>query len=369
MANDFWNWKPTPIDLKLKDGRSRAAAEQMAGYRPFEADPSHFEATPQILAQEQMQGYTPALAGYSLPDGPVQQGEQQLQGGVRLPWDAAQGLNKGWIYTQQQEQAAQQQKALFDEYNRNTARIEAIEAELKRIGAEDRESLDNLDRTLAANRAGIGDIGNAQMHLNRIDNRAAVLAGKNLNTDTDRVAAEDEIDRLYMMRAEGSPGQQAYYDRAIARKEAEYARKYGKPYGGELAIPTGPQGAGTVTTFQGYDDVLQQELKANGNNGRLSKAQISKLNAILDKLPSGNERNERKKALDAVKSNEKHDEDVAKQKAKEKAAIAEVKPDVTGRGLNQTGDSKSVVAKNGLTVTVTRMSDGSIQYKCGSTKE
>ena len=348
MANDFWNFRPSEEQQK-----AAFIARQKAGMQGYAPAPD-------------MAGYTPALAGYSLPDSPAQ--PQEMQGGVRLPWDAAQGLNKGWIYTQQQEQAAQQQQALLDEYNANAARIEQIEAELKRIGAEGRESLDNLDRTLAVNRAGIGDIGNAQMHLNRIDNRAAVLAGKNGNTDADRVAAEDEIDRLYMMRAEGSPGQQAYYDRAIARKEAEYARKYGKPYGGELAIPTGPQSAGTVSNFQGYDDVLQQELQANGGNGRLSKAQISKLNAILDKLPAGDERNARKKALDAVKSNEKHSEDVAKQKAKETAAITEVKKSVTGWDLKETGASKTVTAKNGMTVTVTRMSDGSVQYKCGSTK-
>lgn len=348
MANDFWNFRPSEEQQK-----AAFIARQKAGMQGYAPAPD-------------MAGYTPDLAGYSLPDSPGQ--PQEMQGGVRLPWDAAQGLNKGWIYTQQQEQAAQQRQALLDEYNANAARIEAIEAELKRIGTEDRESLDSLDRTLAANRAGIGDIGNAQMHLNRIDNRAAVLAGKNGNTDADRVAAEDEIDRLYMMRAEGSPGQQAYYDRAIARKEAEYARKYGKPYGGELAIPTGPQSAGTVSNFQGYDDVLQQELKANGNNGRLSKAQISKLNGILDQLPAGDERNARKKALDAVVSNEKHADDVAKQKAKENAAIAEVRKSVTGWDLKEAGASKTVTAKNGLTVTVTRMSDGSVQYTCGSTK-
>ena len=367
MANDFWNWKPTPIDLKLKDGRSRVAAGQMAGYRPFEADPSHFEATPQILAQEQMQGYTPALAGYSLPNSPVQ--PQEMQGGVRLPWDAAQGLNKGWIYTQQQEQAAKEQQALKDEYERNNARIAEIEQELKSIATSDRKALDDIDLALAQNRADIGDIGNAYLHLNRIDQRRAVDLGKNANADTDRNAAEDEIDMLYIQRGDASPAQQVYIDRAIARKEAAYQKLYGKPYGGKLEVPTGAQAASEVTTFQGYDDVLQQELQANGGNGRLSKAQISKLNAILDKLPSGNERNERKKALDAVKSNEKHDADVAKQKTKEKAAIAEVKPDNTGWDLVETGASKNVPAKNGLTVTVTRMSDGSIQYKCGSTKE
>lgn len=362
--SEFWNWKPTPIELKLKDGRSRAAAEQMAGYRPFEADPSHFEATPQVLAQEQMQGYTPALAGYSLPNGPVQQREQQLQGGVRLPQDAQAELGKGWIYTQQQQQV----QALKDEYQRNAARIAEIENELASISKSERGRLDDLDMKLAQNRSEIGDIGNAQMHLSRIDQRRAAELGKSGNAAEDRNAAEDEIDRLYIQRGDASPAQQVYIDRAIARKEAAYQKLYGKPYGGKLEVPTGAQAASEVSTFQGYDDVLQQELNANGNNGRLSKAQIANLNAILDKLPSGNERNERKKALDAVVSNEKHAEDAAKQKAKEKDAIAEVKKSVTGWDLKETGASKTVTAKNGQTVTVTRMSDGNVQYKCGSTK-
>ena len=346
MANEFWNFRPSEEQQK-----AAFIARQKAGMQGYTPAPD-------------MAGYTPALAGYSLPDSPAQ--PQEMQGGVRLPWDAAQGLNKGWIYTQQQEQAAQQQQALLDEYNANAARIEQIEAELKRIGAEGRESLDNLDRTLAANRAGIGDIGNAQMHLNRIDQRRAVDLGKSGNTNADRVAAEDEIDRLYMMRAEGSPGQQAYYDRAIARKEAEYARKYGKPYGGELAIPTGPQSAGTVSNFQGYDDVLQQELKANGNNGRLSKAQIAKLNAILDNLPAGDERNARKKALDAVVSNEKHADDEKKEKALINEAIDEAREGYGGTWKLKNGDSATYTAKNGKQVTITR-NNGKIRYAIGKT--
>lgn len=333
MANNFWNFRPSDEQQKAAFiARQRA---DMQGYAPA----------------PDMAGYQPTFGGRQVNPGFVPATQPQLQ--------------------QQQERTDYDNsvQALQDEYNRNNARIAEIEQELRAIAVSDRKAVDELDLALAQNRADIGDLGNAQMHLNRIDQRRAVELGKSSNTNADRVAAEDEIDRLYMMRAEGSPGQQAYYDRAIARKEAEYARKYGKPYGGELAIPTGPQSAGTVSNFQGYDDVLQQELKANGNNGRLSKAQIAKLNGILDQLPAGDERNARKKALDAVVSNEKHADDVAKQKKKEKEAIAEVKPDNTGRGLNQTGDSKNIVAKNGLTVTVTRMSDGSIQYKCGSTKE
>lgn len=332
MASNFWNFRPTDEQQKAAFiARQRA---DMQGYAPA----------------PDMGGFQPTFGGRQVNPGFVPATQPQLQQyRERTDYDNS-------------------VQALQDEYDRNNARIAEIEQELRTIAVDDRNALDGLDLALAQNRAGIGDIGNAQMHLNRIETRRAAELGKSGNTDKDRVAAEDEIDRLYMMRAEGSPGQQAYYDRAIARKEAEYQRLYGKPYGGELAIPTGPQAAGTVSTFQGYDDVLQQELNANGNNGRLSKAQIAKLDAILDKLPSGNERNTRKKALDNIVSNEKHAEDVAKQKAKEKAAISEVKKSVTGWDLKETGASKTVTAKNGQTVTATRMSDGSVQYKCGSTK-
>lgn len=333
MASNFWNFRPTDEQMK-----AAYIARQQAGMQGYAPAPD-------------MQGYQPTFGGRQVNPGFVPATQPQLQ--------------------QYQEHTAYDNsvQALQDEYNRNNARIAEIEQELRTIAASDRKALDDLDLALAQNRAGIGDLGNAQMHLSRIDQRRAVDLGKSGNANTDRNAAEDEIDRLYIQRGEASPSQQVYIDRAIARKEAAYQKLYGKPYGGKLEVPTGAQGADNVTTFQGYDDVLQQELNANGNNGRLSKAQISRLNAILDKLPSGNERNERKKALDAVVSNEKHSENVSKQKTKEKEAIAEVKKSVTGWDLKETGASKSVPAKNGLTVTVTRMSDGGVQYKCGSTKE
>lgn len=364
MASNFWNWAPSPLELKLKDARANAKMANMEGYIPYEADPKHYEETPSVHAQEMMAGYVPQYAGYSLPNGPAQVPSEGIQGGVKLPQDATQDLGKGWIYTQQQEQIA----ALKSEYEKNSARIAEIEKELATIAQNESKNLDDFDMQLAQNRAGIGDIGNAQMHLGRIDQRRAVAQGIVGNNAKDRAAAEDEIDRLYMMRAEASPAQLAYYDRTIARKEAEYQNLYGKHYGGELVIPTGKQDAGSVATFQGYDDVLQQELMKNGNNGRLSQVQIDKLNGILDKLPAGEERNARKKALDAVVSNEKKSANDAEQKGKEKAAIAEVRKSVTGWDLKETGASKTVEAKNGLSVTVTRMSDGSIQYKCGSTK-
>ena len=360
MSN-FWNWAPSPLELKMKDARANANMSYMDGYVPYEADPSHYAETPAVHAQELMANYKPAYAGYSLPNGPVEQ--QQMQGGVRIPQGEQGALGQGWIYTKQQEEI----QALKDEYASNEQRIAEIEQELRTIANDDMKALDDLDLALAQNRAGIGDLGNAQMHMGRLDSRRLADRNRTDALSKDRIAAEDEIDRLYVSLADASPAQQAYINRALDRKEAEYKRKYGKNYGGSLSIPTGSQDANSVTTFQGYDDVLQQELKANGNNGRLSKAQIEKLDQILDRLPSGEERNSRKKTLDAIKSNEKHSADVAAQKAKETSALDEVTAKVTGYGLKK-GESKTVPASNGLSVTVTRLPGGKVQYKCGSTK-
>ena len=362
MASNFWKWAPSPLELKLKDARTNANMANMEGYIPYEADPKHYEETPAVHAQEMMAGYVPQYAGYSLPNGPAQVPSDGIQGGVRIPQDAKQDIGKGWIYTQQQEQ----EQALRDEYSKNEQLIMEIEQELARIEKQTGKNLDDFDMQLAQNRASIGDIGNAQMHLNRIDQRRAAALGKAGNTDKDRIAAEDEIDRLYVAMAGADPAQQAQYKNYIERKEKDYERVFGKPYSGAVRVPTGKQDSGSVTTFAGYDSVLEQELKANGNNGRLSNQQIAKLQSILDTLPSGSNHNERQKALDAIKSNEKHDADVKAQKAKENAALDEITKKVTGFGLKK-GESKTVTASNGLSVTVTRLTGGKVQYKCGST--
>ena len=362
MSTNFWNWAPSPLELKLKDARTNANMANMEGYIPYEADPKHYEETPAVHAQEMMAGYVPQYAGYSLPNGPAQVPSNEMQGGVRIPQDTRGALGTGTAYTQQQEQIA----ALKSEYEQNAARIAEIEKELSTIAQNESKNLDDFDMQLAQNRAGIGDIGVAQMHLNRIDQRRAAAQGRVGNNAKDRAAAEDEIDRLYMMRAEASPAQLAYYDRAIKRKEDEYQNLYGKQYGGELKIPTGKQDAGSVATFQGYDDVLQQEMMKNGNNGRLSQAQIDKLNGILDQLPAGDERNARQKALDAVKSNEKQSADDASARKKENEAVDEIMGSDSGYGLDVNA-SRTQTASNNKVVTVKRLSGGKIQYSCGKT--
>ena len=344
MASNFWNFRgQSPVNTEEAALAGLAARQRagMAGYRPT---PDMAGYVPSV--DPQPQGVTPGVQSLNTPFMPT-----NTLGGNRTP--------ERYV----QEQVDRQ--ALADEYAANSRRISELEREISELESG-RKAMDELDMRLAENRSRIGDTGQAQVHLGRIEARKAADRERLLNISKDRLAAEDEIDRLYMMKAEGSPGQQAYYDRAIARKEKEYLSTYGKPYGGEIEIPTGAQEPGKVTTFQGSDDVLQQELVKNGNNGRLSAAQKAELGKILDTLPAGEERNSRKKALDAVTTNEKASAGAAKARKKESEAVEEVAGTVS-RGLNSTGDSKSVTAKNGLTVTVTRMSDGSLQFKSGKT--
>jgi len=334
MSTNFWNFRgynPTNTEDAALASRNAYIAQQannMQGYQPL----------------PNMQGYYPTYGGRQVDPGFNPATQPQLQ---------------------QYEQNAQLLN-LKDEYDRNTQRIMEIEQELAMIEKQTGKNLDDFDMQLAQNRASIGDIGNAQMHLNRIDQRRAAALGKAGNTDKDRIAAEDEIDRLYVAMAGADPAQQAQYKNYIERKEKDYERVFGKPYSGAVRVPTGKQDSGSVSTFAGYDSVLEQELKANGNNGRLSNQQIAKLQSILDTLPSGGAHNERQTALDAIKSNEKHDADVKAQKAKENAALDEITKKVTGFGLKK-GESKTVTASNGKSVTVTRLTGGKVQYKCGST--
>lgn len=346
MASNFWNFRgQAPVNTEEAALAGLAARQRagMAGYRP---SPDMAGYVPSAEPQPQPQVVTPGVQSLNTPFMPT-----NALGGNRTP--------ERYV----QEQVDRQ--ALADEYAANSRRIAELEREISELESG-RKAMDELDMKLAENRSRIGDTGQAQVHLGRIEARKTADRERLLNMSKDRLAAEDEIDRLYMMRAEGSPGQQAYYDRAIARKEKEYLSKYGKPYGGEIQIPTGPQGPGKVTTFQGYDDVLQQELVKNGNNGRLSAAQKAELGKILDTLPLGEERNARKKALDAVTTNEKAAAGAAKARKKESAAVDEVMGVYNGWNL-KSGEDRTLPASNGEKVTVTAMPGGKIQYKCGKT--
>lgn len=352
-----WNWRPSPLELKMKDARSIAASNAMQGYVPAEADPSKYVATPQVLAQEQMQGYTPALAGYSLPDTPVQ--PQPLQGGVRLPADAARELGKGWIYTQQQEQAAQQREALLAEYQRNEARIAEIERQIKTTGG----TFDELDMNLAANRAGIGDIGNAQMHLGRIESRKNSERERAINGDKNKAAARKELNNAYIMMAEASPAARNAWKAAIDDMATEYENTYGEKFT-PVEIPMGSTGSSArATNKQEFTDKMRNLRNEKGN---LTDEGMANLQADIDAMPKGDMRNECQTLLDAEKSQEKKDAGAAAERAKEKAAIEEASKKFSGWNMKN-GDSKTYTADNGKTVTYTKV-NGKLEFTCGKSK-
>lgn len=346
----FWNFRgQSPVNTEDAARASYIARQKanMQGYAP-----------------QNMAGYAPSQEAPGMSQGVLMRNDPMTvnqQGGVRLPVDVQGALGTGEAYTRQQQQL----QALKDEYDRNSARIAEIENELRTIEKTDRKRLDDLDTRLAENRAEIGDMGNAQMHLNRIDSRRLKDSEKASNLNKDMMADQDEIDRLYMMRAEGSPAQQAYYDRAIARKERAFSDKYGKEYGGSLQVPTGMLGSGdTVDNLPAFNQKMQSLRNPNGN---LTDAGIAELWKDIEKLPQGEARNAAQKALDAEVSQEKLDANAKAERAKENAAIAEAKKAVSGWKLKSEGDTQTYTAKNGKTVTLTR-TNGGVRYTCGKSE-
>lgn len=348
MASNFWNFRgQSPVNTEEAE-RAAYVARQKANMQGY--------------TQPGMGGYVPSQEAPGMAPGVVTQNTPPFSpnqmGGVRLPQEAQGGLGQGWNYTRQQEQ----EQALKDEYQRNAARIAEIENELADLTKSERGRLDDLDMRLAENRSEIGDIGNAQMHLGRIEARRNSDSDRALNDAKNRMAAEDEIDRLYMMRAEGSPGQQAYYDRAIARKEADYQSRYGKPYGGSLQIPTGSLGAGDRPANMVAFNQKMQSLR--NDKGNLTEAAIAELERDIEGLPQGEARNAAQKALAAEKSQEKKDRDAGAEREKNRAAADAAKKEDTYSWKWPVGKSETRTV-NGRSVTVTKVSSSVTRYECG----
>ena len=334
MSTNFWNFRgynPTNTEDAALASRNAYIAQQannMQGYQPL----------------PNMQGYYPTYGGRQVDPGFNPATQPQLQ---------------------QYEQNAQLMN-LKDEYDRNTQRIMEIEQELARIEKQTGKNLDDFDMQLAQNRASIGDIGNAQMHLNRIDQRRAAALGKAGNTDKDRIAAEDEIDRLYVAMAGADPAQQAQYKNYIERKEKDYERVFGKPYSGAVRVPTGTQDPNSITTFEGFSEVLHNELVKNGNKGTLPESVKTKLKEDLKKLPQGSARNTLEKELDGIKTDEEVASAGKAERKKESDAVEEAMGSDSGFGLAANG-SRTYTASNKKTVTIKRLSGGKTQYICGKT--
>ena len=260
---------------------------------------------------------------------------------------------------------------LRDEYRRNEAEIQAIQAELaqmdRQYSANEGQRLDQLDMQLAANRAGIGDIGNAIAHQNRIITRRQIAAGASgdYNTMKEKDAAASEIDNLLIMKAGADPSQQAAYDRAIERKKALYKERFKEDYGADLALPGGTLKENEQPQSNVDYDQLLSDAKKAAKDGYLTQAQIDSFRKKLEAMPKTAERQQRLDALNKEVSLEKHQKAVAENRKKEIAAIDEAILEAPTWKLKN-GESATYAAKNGKQVTITR-NNGKIRYAIGKT--
>lgn len=317
-----WRWAPGG------PGYQEQAAQGMAGYRPAQVAP---------------QGYV-----------------QQMQRGPSYDVNAyGRGL-------QQASDAA----GLRVEYERNNSRIAEIEARLATMDQEwdageykrGRDAMNDLDLRLARSSAKHGNLDRAYNHLSRIDTRNTAAANNDENAITQKAADRKELRNAYIMMAEASPAAQASWKGAIADMEAAYERKYGEKFEG-LAIPTGDvDDASGVESWAQFDNLFQQKKNSKGN---LSQASIDEMKGLLRKMPQGEEYNRRKEQLDSMKSQEKIDANAKEQRKKESAALDDAMGAITGFNM-EPGESKTYMAKNGLSVTCQKKGTG-MQYTCGKT--
>lgn len=352
-----WNFRGYPPVKDENERQAEIAAEQaraMQGYRPAQVP---VQAPVQYSVPYAADGYEaqyPAMLGG--------EGGRQRGAGDRNTMNLS---NYGLGSTG----TAVDDAALREEYARNDAEIKSIRAQLSAMDLEYRAGenrrMDELDMKLAANRAGIGDMGTAAMHQNRILTRKQIASdnSSDYNNMKDRDQDANEIDSLYIQRADAAPAQQVYIDRAIARKEAQFEKRWGEKYGG-IMLPTGTLENGeSPVTLTDYDQVLS-DAKKEATDGYLTKSQIDSLRGKLERLPKSAERQQRLDALNKEVSLERHQADVKKNRQAEDTAIDEAMENYSGGWKLKTGDTATYTAKNGKPVTVSRV-NGRLRFAIG----
>lgn len=266
-----WRWQP--IDTRMKDARSIAAADAMKGYVPAEADPSKYVPTPAILATEAMQGYVPADAYIN----------NYERAPYREPHRAPQefdNFGRGMAYTMQQQKLALQQ-----EYEANERRIAEIEqriATLKGQATGAGKELDNLDLRLAANRANAGDIATALSHYSNIDtrrqqrfNNAVALNGK----DADKI---NNLERDLVQAFQEQAWAQTKEQRAVADYNVGRLQKqYKKLTGAEMPTPFGDGSSGPMT----FEDIKIAYTNSLDKKGRPTDEALAKALADSYNVP------------------------------------------------------------------------------------
>lgn len=297
---------------------------------------------------------------------PVQRNTDMLQGydpnNVPLPLRAPNGFDR----LGQGEAYGQTLQALQEEYQRNEARIAEIEAEIASIEKVSATNLDELDMALAANRAGIGDLGNSFAHTSRIQTRRQLAdqakRDKAINDKKEVEGIVEQLENAYIMRGGADNVQRADWDNKINRLSKKYKELTGSDYVYSGATPKTGVVSGTPTNLEEFNSWFTSQPKAK--NGYYPKATLDKAKQILGTFTLTNEVTDKLKEIGNMKSAEKAGEDADKQAKKNNEAIDNVFGNVTEWTLKAIGDSTTLTADNGVKVTATR-TDGGILYQAG----
>ena len=279
-----------------------------------------------------------------------------------------QAMGNAMNTAQQNAMLETERRKLEQELSQNEAKI----AELKQRLANAREDIDNRDRRLAENRASVGDIGNSMAHQGRIEDRAYrwKATEQAMNERAKQKAENDEYNKQKIIAAiedlDIYAPKDAESKNAVELKRSRLVKELKDKYG--IVYETKASVSVDETPNFTPDEWQKFYLENTDENGNF-KSDIAK--KIYDKYSPRNAEEAARKKENI--SHDTVDEAEAKKKAAafaEKKAVNDAIDDVMSQysGWNmKTGETKTITAKNGRTVTITRTEDGKTRYTIGNT--
>lgn len=285
-----------------------------------------------------MQGYTP------LPD---MGGYQPTIGGRNVNPDSD-PMTQPEIAMMQGEQTV---RSLMDKLEANEQRIEELKQEYVSLQQEQETSTEELERSIAANRAGIGDSSQYNVWRARVESRQAQDKARQADTESSVRTAKSKLnnalrDLSYARGDKETAVAKQMYEDALAEYN-EKARKAGMPE----EKPSNVANQKTVTMFDTKDFIRQHrdkngewDSKENQEEAyRMAKALGDEGVPLLDEIykqitkPEGDaKRSARKNALAAA----------AKKKAEAGARSGSISLDVNGESVpaevKDYGDYKTI---------------------------
>lgn len=253
IDNGFkFNWRePAPnspeMQRALSAGRQQA---EMGGYRPL----------------PNMQGYTPNMQmSTDVTPGVVSKNtpprELNQQGGFRSPTGLGMvNTGTGMDYTNREAR----KEELMAKFKENEDKIEQLKMEYQQLQQEESTASENLERDIAANRAGIGDSNQYNVWRSRVESRQAQDKARQADNESSVRTAKSKLnnalrDLSYARGDKETAVAKQMYEDALAEYN-EKARKAGMPE----EKPSNVANQKTVTMFD-TKDFIRQHRDSNGH--------------------------------------------------------------------------------------------------------